>query len=277
MEGPLYFKKDRNGFEYKSVPTRDPILQILSRAFKGHDGAKVESIDTKRLKAEDLAERSAVYDAERPDGPDKHGVAVLNRIGSAQYGSCRGKWCRCFVVRVRRAQDWDTLYNVNQWGDAMDVVREHFRKLQEQHPAYEFAVLNISHDVSNTESARTALQALVDAGFVVVAAAGNEKKDLDLLEVQGRYAPEDNPNTILIGALDEDWANAWEDGASGSNYGAPCPIAVGIIASMLSAGHITSKKPQDVRAYLDQCAVAGIRIQGRPVKHLRNHPGFVKT
>ncbi|KAK7961891.1 uncharacterized protein PG986_002716 [Apiospora aurea] len=274
MEGPLYFKKDRNGFEYKSVPTSDPILQILSsdqndpsgsspavfwspenqdkkvaiyvlerafdsRCFKGHDGAKVESIDTKRLRAEDLVERSAVYDAERPDGPDKHGVAVLNRIGSAQYGSCRGKWCRCFVVRVRRAQDWDTLYDVNQWGDAMGVIGEHFRKLREQHPAYEFAV----HRGRTMELVRNPISYSVDYWVRGQKVEYHEAKPKNLVE-------------------------------NGTSHA--CPIAVGVIASMLSAGHITSTKPQDVRAYLDQCAVAGIRIQGHPTKHLRNHPGFAK-
>ncbi|KAK8016637.1 pen c 1 [Apiospora rasikravindrae] len=338
MEPPFY-KEDKDGYRYQAIETSDSILQTLSSqntdsvyppprvfwspysqvntvaiyvlekaydssCFKGHDGPSVKTIKTGRFQATDLAGAATIYDATHPIDEEKHGVAVLNRIGSKHYGSCRGSLCNCYVVQVRWGKDREGFYDANQWEEAISIIKKHFKELKEaiHSDPYKFAILNISHDVRNTKDIQKALQGLFDDGFVVVAAAGNRRENLDLPKVREKYAPEANPNTILIGALDQDWYGAWHSGQDptlGSNYGSrvdywvrghnvefhepnlemsgtshACPTAVGVIASMLSAGQITSTKAQDVRAYLDKCAVPALSIEGQKTKHLRNHSGL---
>ncbi|KAI3531207.1 oryzin [Colletotrichum filicis] len=252
------------------------------------------------------------------DKRSSHGSEVVSLIAGQKFGAARE--CEIFVVGRKEAGATATeALQINEerqakskvdekvkeksektqsergsesskviydWTEGLDQVRKHFLSEKKRKPELS-GIMNISVGFMTTKERRKALSSVLEAGIIVVAAAGNDNL-MDLPESM------EDKRVIVIGGLDRHGKRWVEDETKGSNYGKrvdywiqaqlkssggatepvdvegtsfSTPIAVGVIARMLSSGQASTG--QEVRVLLDQWA----QLEDG-VKHLRNGPGL---
>ncbi|KAK5064830.1 hypothetical protein LTR84_000664 [Exophiala bonariae] len=201
-----------------------------------------------------------------------HGAQIISLLGGETYGAAQ---CCKIVVVDRPNEQHDKDYT---WELALDVVAQDFTEKKRGNPGLH-GVMNISRGFPNNPKCRRALGHILNAGVVVVGAAGNKQIDFDQLPVTDRelwQLPEGfDDRVIIIGSLDDNGRKS-----SFSNYGRTTAIASGVIACMLGAGQadyddeITMRDKaicKRVRARLDEWSPVDASTG---LKHLKNAPGL---
>ncbi|NJO61609.1 MAG: S8 family serine peptidase [Richelia sp. RM2_1_2] len=145
-----------------------------------------------------------VNDPQYPGGTDGngHGTGVASLIGGAKYGVA--KFCRFYSVKV--ANQKIAILSSDIISGANAVIIHHTNKLLSLDPRTSIA--NMSLGGFTTQSIDIAVNAMIDEGIVVVAAAGNNYTEAS------NYSPARIPNVLTVGAVDQ-----LDQYATFSNYG----------------------------------------------------------
>jgi len=228
-----------------------------------------------------------------------HGEEVINLLASPSFGVARSTNIKIIPVRGEDSNDGKS---GTLWAPALKAIALHFKAAMLK--GVRHGVMNCSRALEKNGTVNAAFKECVDAGIIVVGAAGNRAVNLDDSKDKPNWPlPEADDQTILIGSLNGS-GEVYRDplGTDGSSYGArvdywvrgmnlaatrdihgnlvkvngtsfACPVAAGVIASMLSAGQVTSGKAADVRKKLDAWAVHSKSKNG-PLKLLRNAAGL---
>jgi hypothetical protein len=97
-----------------------------------------------------------------------HGAQIVSLLGGESYGAAQ--CCKVVVV------DWPNEENDKDytWELALDVVAQDFREKKKGNPNLH-GVMNVSRGFPNNPKCRRALGHILNAGVVVVGAAGNRQ------------------------------------------------------------------------------------------------------
>lgn len=118
-------------------------------------------------------------------GPHSHGAKVVSLLAGRRFGACQ---CKIIVIRRPKEPKLDGSEEdetpANYTG-ALNLVRDDFeqRKKKRYHDTSLHGILSISVGFLNEYGRRQALSKVIEAGVVVVSAAGNDGVSNILLTV----------------------------------------------------------------------------------------------
>lgn len=175
-----------------------------------------------------------------------HGTHVAGTIGSTTYGVAKD--VRIVPVRV---------LGCGQSGSLLDVLYGMLWIEQNNDPAQ--SVVNMSLGTGKNSTVNDFARGLVQDGFVVVVAAGNETQDAC------DVSPASTPETITVGAFDTARSLAWY-----SNFG----DCVDILAP---GSDITSTWIGSTTATISGTSMASPHVAGLAARLLERHPTWTTT
>ncbi|KAL2879255.1 hypothetical protein SGCOL_005380 [Colletotrichum sp. CLE4] len=154
----------------------------------------------------------------RGSNADSHGEKVINILASLGFGVARSKNIKIVPVRGTNAYPHDQRSST-EWKGALTAIANHFKEATMKGVCH--GVLNCSRALERIGNIEAAFKECVDAGIIVVGAAGNRAVNLDESDKSKWPLPEAHKDTILIGNLDAQ-GNVYTEvnGNDGSSYGA---------------------------------------------------------
>lgn len=255
------------------LPTGD-MGQTFPYVYEPTDRPNVYIMDTEVFvankqyagRAEQVKSYVSLNESSLPFPP--HGSHVAGIVGAARYGVC--KWCRLLsVVTLGRTGtgSWSNVLNGATW-IAQDAAARNSTVP---------AVVNLSLSGSKSEIINAAVDAMVDAGLIVVVAVGNSKIDAC------QQSPASATKPVKVGGSDNgdkfatfsNWGKCLDIIAPGalirstgpynkeltmSGTSMSAPIVAGIIASALAHGDLSPAKARDnyqLKYYLNTRGIQG--------------------
>ncbi|KAJ0382485.1 hypothetical protein COL922a_012482 [Colletotrichum nupharicola] len=159
------------------------------------------------------------YDQYKPEiKKGSHGEQVINILAGASFGVARSKNIKIIPVRGTNQYPHDEESNT-AWKGALVAIAKHFKEAT-LHRSIRYGVLNCSRAFERVGNIEDAFKQCVEAGIIIIGAAGNRAVDLDKSNKSRWPLPEAQDETILIGSVDANGDVYKEvDGNDGSSYG----------------------------------------------------------